>query len=447
MDGRRGTPASTTPSWPRSTHGDGPLVRGGRRRHRQDAYPHRPGRAPARTGGAARADPAAHLHAAGGRRHAGPGRRPERATPSRGAVCGAARSTPWRTSCVGGLCRAARAAAGFSVLDPADAADVMDLLRDEHGLAGTRGARPRAGDARRHLLALRQHRADRWRRSWPTDFPWCEPHVEAIGRRCARPTSPASARAGSSTSTTSCSTGAPPARRRASGRSWPGMFDHVLVDEYQDVNALQVDIVRGLRARGTRAHRRRRRRPGHLRLPWRRRRPSARARGRSARRHACVRLERNFRSQPADPRPRQRGAAGRRRRPAASCGAAARAGGAPLLVRCHDAPAEARAVAERILERPPARASLLREQAVLVRAGHHSDLIELELARPAGPVPQVRRAALPRGGAREGLPRVAAAARQPGRRRRLVPAAPPARRGRARRGPARWSRRAPRRPG
>ena len=36
---------------------------------------------------------------------------------------------------------------------------------------------------------------------------------------------------------------------RGSARRCAGRFDHVLVDEYQDVNALQVDIVRALRRR------------------------------------------------------------------------------------------------------------------------------------------------------------------------------------------------------
>ncbi len=56
-----------------------------------------------------------------------------------------------------------------------------------------------------------------------------------------------------------------------------------------------------------------------------------------------------------------------------------RAGGRrPLLLRCHDAPGEARAVTDRVLELH-AEGMRLRDQAVLVRAAHHSDLIELEL--------------------------------------------------------------------
>ena len=45
---------------------------------------------------------------------------------------------------------------------------------------------------------------------------------------------------------------------------------------------------------------------------------------------------------------------------------------------CHDASAEATAVVDRVL-RAHGRGTPLREQAVLVRAAHHSDLIELEL--------------------------------------------------------------------
>jgi DNA helicase-2/ATP-dependent DNA helicase PcrA len=50
----------------------------------------------------------------------------------------------------------------------------------------------------------------------------------------------------------------------------------------------------------------------------------------------------------------------------------------PVLVRCHDAPSEARAVVDRILDAHD-QGMRLRDQAVLVRAAHHSDLIELEL--------------------------------------------------------------------
>jgi len=54
-------------------------------------------------------------------------------------------------------------------------------------------------------------------------------------------------------------------------------------------------------------------------------------------------------------------------------------GAKPKLVRCHDAPSEARAIADAVLEAHLA-GTPLRDQAVLVRAAHHSDLLELELS-------------------------------------------------------------------
>ena len=55
-----------------------------------------------------------------------------------------------------------------------------------------------------------------------------------------------------------------------------------------------------------------------------------------------------------------------------------RDGPKPRLIRCYDAPAEARRVAEEILANVED-GMRLRDQAVLMRAGHHSDLLEIEL--------------------------------------------------------------------
>ena len=51
----------------------------------------------------------------------------------------------------------------------------------------------------------------------------------------------------------------------------------------------------------------------------------------------------------------------------------------PRLVRCHDASSEARMIGDSILQAVE-NGMMLRDQAVLVRAGHHSDLVELELS-------------------------------------------------------------------
>jgi DNA helicase II / ATP-dependent DNA helicase PcrA len=55
------------------------------------------------------------------------------------------------------------------------------------------------------------------------------------------------------------------------------------------------------------------------------------------------------------------------------------AGPAPVLVRCHDEATQAREIAARVLEAHESGLQL-RDQAVLVRASHHSDVLEIELA-------------------------------------------------------------------
>ena len=138
--------------------------------------------------------------------------------------------------------------AELSVLDQADASDLMDLLRHDHGLAGTGERFPRADtlvDA--YSRAVNTGRAAR--EVIAAEFPWCDRHTDEILGLFRAYT----------------------ARKRAGGlldfddlllvwRSLltdttlgptvAGRWDHVLVDEYQDVNRVQVDIVRLLRPGG-----------------------------------------------------------------------------------------------------------------------------------------------------------------------------------------------------
>ena len=53
-------------------------------------------------------------------------------------------------------------------------------------------------------------------------------------------------------------------------------------------------------------------------------------------------------------------------------------GAAPMLVRCYDEATQAREICAQVLEAHEAGADL-RDQAVLVRAAHHSDVLEIEL--------------------------------------------------------------------
>ncbi len=211
----------------------------------------------------------------------------------------------------------------------------------------------------------------------PTEYPWCEPHAEVIAALFRDFT----------------------ARKRSSALLdfddlllyWRALLRHeelgphladrfrfVLVDEYQDVNSLQVDIVRllapdgkGLTVVGDEAqaiYGFRGSDPRHLRQLVRCY-PGA----------TTIALERNFRSRQSVLdvanvlRPVAEGAP--RLRLHSDRGAGAR----PTLDRCYDASSQARTMVDRILEAYE-RGVHLRQQAVLVRAGHHSDLIEIELS-------------------------------------------------------------------
>jgi DNA helicase-2/ATP-dependent DNA helicase PcrA len=274
-----------------------------------------------------------------------------------------------------------------SVIDPSDVADLIDLLRDEHGLTSD-PSQQRAGSTRLPRAATI---ADIYSRAVNTGrpareviaecYPWCEPHADAIMRLLKDFSG----------------------RKRDRGLldfddlllSWRALleeptvcehlvsrWDHVLVDEYQDVNQIQVDIVARLRPQGRGltvvgddaqavygfrgAH------SGHLLSV-------ADAFADST----IVHLERNFRSRQAVLdlanviRPGN-GAGdapdGRLMLRADRPGSAQR----PRLIRCYDAGEEARMVADAVLAGAED-GQRLRDHAVLMRTGHHSDLLEVEL--------------------------------------------------------------------
>jgi DNA helicase-2/ATP-dependent DNA helicase PcrA len=260
------------------------------------------------------------------------------------------------------------------VLDPAGACDLMDLLRDDHGLAGTAKRFPRAAT----LVDIYSRCINNecpLRQLVPARYPWAEPHLEAVAALFREFTR----------------------RKRRSmlldfddlllhwrallghpdlGRHLAERYPFVLVDEYQDVNSLQVDIVRRLAPGGA-----------GLTVVGDQAQAIYGFRGADARHlpelavaytdAAVIRLEHNYRSQPAildlanGIRPPADGPLSLRsdREP----------GSKPRLTRCYDAYSEARAVAEQILEAHQ-RGVQLRQQAVLVRASHHSDLVEIELS-------------------------------------------------------------------
>jgi DNA helicase-2/ATP-dependent DNA helicase PcrA len=271
---------------------------------------------------------------------------------------------------------------GFSVLDQSDSADLMRLVRSELIAAGANDGHLRRRFPRADTLISIYSRVvnagcplrdivKRW-------YPWCGEDVDTIGALFARYT----------------------ARKRSQGLLdfddlllyWRAaacdqetgamlgdLYDHILVDEYQDTNAIQAEILQGLR----------------------RSRPDITVVGDDAQaiysfRSATVRnifgfercfpgstivtLEENYRStQPildlanAVIRDASEGYAKR-------LWARRAGGGRPVLATCPDERAQSDAVCGMILDHYE-RGVSLRSQVVLFRSGHHSDALEVELRR------------------------------------------------------------------
>ena len=265
--------------------------------------------------------------------------------------------------------------AEFSVIDPGDTGDILDVLRPEHGLAGTQRRAPRAAvcaDIYGRCVAAMAPVAEVVR----AGFPWCEGYAAELSGLFRAYVAHKRAHGLVDFDDLLLLWRAALADE-ATGPVLRGMFDAVLVDEYQDVNAVQADIARLLRPGGDgltcvgddaqAIYGFRGADPAHL------QRLAADFPGLTV-----VRLARNYRSRDALLR------LGNAVRPQAEglelALVADRAAGAPpLLVRCHDEATQAREICARVLAAHE-EGTDLRDQAVLVRAAHHSDVLEIELA-------------------------------------------------------------------
>src|SRR5580698_6131296 len=262
----------------------------------------------------------------------------------------------------------------FSVIDPADVADVLDTLRAEHDLVGTRRRAPRAA-ACADIYTRCVNTGTPVAKVVAASYPWCADFVAQLGGLFR----------------------AYGAHKRAhglvdfddllllwraamadpaAGPALSGLFDAVLVDEYQDVNAVQAEIVRLLRPDGDgltcvgddaqAVYGFRGADPEHL-----------RALAGAYPGLTVIRLVRNYRSKDSvlrlanTVRPQSDGLE-------LELTGVRGTGLTPQLVRCYDEATQAREIAAKVLDAHEC-GRMLREQAVLVRAAHHSDVLEVEL--------------------------------------------------------------------
>ena len=258
-------------------------------------------------------------------------------------------------------------AESFSVLDRGDAADLMDVVRHERGLSRSEKRFPRKDTC----LAIYSHKVNTQRPLGETlnlMFPWCadwEEELTALFREYVG--------------------------RKIDNHAldyddlllyWHAMmqdellaaeigarFDHVLVDEYQDTNVLQAEILRRLKPGGE----------GvtvvgdDAQAIYSFRAATVENIREFGKRAAVVALEENYRStqQILDAANALIGK---------SLYSKKKLGAKPRYVTVADDESQAQYVVTRVLEARE-RGVLLRHQAVLFRASHHSDLLELELVR------------------------------------------------------------------
>jgi DNA helicase-2/ATP-dependent DNA helicase PcrA len=263
----------------------------------------------------------------------------------------------------------------FTILDPADMTDLLDVLRPDHGLADIGARTPRAAtctDIYTRCVSTGRPVSE----VVTASFPWCAPFTSQLAGLFRAYTARKRARHLVDFDDLLLLWQAALADRTA-GPVLRGMFDAVLVDEYQDVNAVQASIVRLLQPDGQQLtcvgddaqaiYGFRGADPAHLRQL------AADYPGLD-----IVRLDRNYRSRqgvldlanlirPSEPGldlvlTGDRGP-----------------GQPPLLVRCHDEATQAREICARVLDAYE-EGTPLQDQAVLVRASHHSDILEIELS-------------------------------------------------------------------
>ncbi|MCC6531722.1 MAG: ATP-dependent helicase [Burkholderiales bacterium] len=266
----------------------------------------------------------------------------------------------------------------FSILDRSDAEDLIDLVRDDLGLSRVRSRFPRKSTCLAiysHSVNARKAMAD----TLDASFPWCSQWRAELGRLFAAYVEAKQARNALDYDDLllywARMMAVPQIARAVAER-----FDHVLVDEYQDTNALQAAILLGLSPRGE-----------GLTVVGDDAQAIYSFRSATVRNildypaqfdppAAVLKLERNYRSSSAIleacNRIIGRAAEGYGKR----LYSLRQDGAKPVLAVVSDETAQVDFVVERVLANRE-QGMALREQAILVRASHHSSRLEVELSR------------------------------------------------------------------
>ncbi|MGZ4147238.1 MAG: ATP-dependent helicase, partial [Actinomycetota bacterium] len=267
----------------------------------------------------------------------------------------------------------------FTVLDQSDGADVMNLLREELGFAQREKRFPRK-ETLAAIYSRTVNAGEKLGDVLKRHYPWCLDETDGIRQVFQAYT----------------------ARKREQNvldyddlllfwkalstsaetrDALAAMFDHMLVDEYQDTNALQADILEGMRPVGS---------PRNLTvvgddaqsiygfraatvrniLEFPQRFPGA----------TLIRLEQNYRSTPAILHASNAAIALSPQRHEKTLWSARDGARRPLLRTCLDEAEQCDVVCRSVLQHREDGVPL-KHQAVLFRAAHHSDLLEVELAR------------------------------------------------------------------
>ncbi len=267
---------------------------------------------------------------------------------------------------------------GFTLLDREDSADLIDRVRHDRGLARTDRRFPRKGTCL-SIYSTTVNAQHALRACLEVRFPWCLEWEEPLRGLFAAYVDAKAERAVLDYDDLllywyHLMTDAAFAARAG------GLFDHVLVDEYQDTNTLQAEILRRLRPDGRGVtvvgddaqsiYSFRAARIGNILAFPGQYTPPAR----------IVLLEENYRSQQPILDAANAVIALAAERFDKRLRATRPGGQRPELVTVPDEGAQVDHVVRRILERREAGVPL-RQQAVLFRSSHHSDALEVELGR------------------------------------------------------------------